>query len=330
MPILSLFELESEISQGRFRLVYLFLGPEEYLIRQALAQLKEKALTAEARAFNFTEHSGDEGQIAEIVKSANTFPMLSPRRLVLVTEVEKLYEQDQEKLVAYAADPQKRTVLVLVAGDLDRRGKLYRRLSEFAAVVEFSKLKGAALERWADNFVSRRGFRISTIGLKKLLDLAASDLLALTNELEKLMLYAGNTKQIPDAAVDELVQTCRHHRIYELTGALGRRDRKAALRSLGNLLEAGEDPLGIVGLMAKHFRQVMQATELLAEGRTAQEIGRAVQIPDFAQAEFLRQVQTMNPEIARNAYERLARIDRSFKSTNPDQRMLLEHLICSL
>ena len=55
-----------------------------------------------------------------------------------------------------------------------------------------------------------------------------------------------------------------------------------------------------------------------------------VLVPEFALAEFLRQAQNIEPEMARKMYRQLARMDRSFKSTNPDERMLFEQLICSL
>ncbi len=82
--------------------------------------------------------------------------------------------------------------------------------------------------------------------------------------------------------------------------------------------------------MARHFRQIIIAKELLQEGRPSYEIGRATQVPEFALQEFLKQVRAIELELARSMHQRLARIDRSFKSSSPDQRMLLEHLICVL
>ena len=83
-------------------------------------------------------------------------------------------------------------------------------------------------------------------------------------------------------------------------------------------------------MIARHFRQMIIAHELLAMGRTAQEIGRACQLPGFVLDEFMRQVKTTTPRAIRIMYQRLARIDRSIKSTSPDERMLLERWICSL
>lgn len=298
--------------------------------RLAISLLKDKVVAPETLTFNFVERSAREADAVKILSEANTFPLMSPRRLVIVTDVNELQPSDQETLAAYAASPQDKTVLVLIAAELDRRTGFYRRLADCASVIEFSKLKGAALERWAETYVSRRGLRIDPSGLRKLVDLAGSDLLTLANEIEKLILYTGKGKEIQEATVDLLVPAFRRHGIFELTAAMGRRDRKSALRLLGNLLETGEPPLMIVTMMARHFRQVIIAKELLAEGRQAREIGRATQVPEFVLPDFLRQVKSMELEMARNLYQWLARIDRSVKSSSPDVRMLLEHLVCTL
>ncbi|MBZ5496798.1 MAG: DNA polymerase III subunit delta [Acidobacteriia bacterium] len=330
MPTLTSDELDFDLDRGRFCPVYFFLGKEEYLLRTAISTLKAKAIAPEALAFNFVECSGRSTEGAKIVEEANTFPMMSPRRLVLVTDVDEMPAAGLEALAAYAGGPHEKTVLVLTAADFDRRTSFYKRMADCACVVEFAKLKEAALERWAGNFVSRRGYRIAPAALRRLVDLAGSDLLTLINEIEKLILYAGKEKEIQESAVDTLVPASREHGIFELTAALGRRDRKAALRLLGNLLEAGEAPLVIVSMMARHFRQILIAKELLAEGCGPREISRAAQVPEFILSDFLRQAKALEPEMARNMYQRLAHIDRSFKSSRPDERLLLEQLVCSL
>jgi DNA polymerase III subunit delta len=330
LPTLTFDEFEFDLERGRFLPVYLFLGPEEYLLRAAIASLKKKVLAPESLAFNLVEFSARETPAARIVAEASTFPLMSPRRLVLATDINELPAEGQETIAAYADNPQEKAVLVLIAAELDRRTGFYRRLAERVCVVEFAKIKGPALERWAANYLSRIGFGISSEALKRLVDLAGSDMLTLRNEIEKLILYAGGEKQIQDSAVNLLVPASRQHGIFELTAALGKRDRKTALRLLGNLLEAGEPPLVILTMMARHFRQILIAKELLAEGRQARDIGRAAQVPEFVLSDFLKQAQALEPEMARSLYLRLARIDRSFKSSRPDERMLLEQLICSL
>lgn len=330
LPILSNVEFESDLEQGRFACVYLLIGPEEYLLRSAVAALKRTTVPAEAHAFNLAEFKAGSNGAGMIVHEASTFPFMSARRLVLVSNLEEMPAEEHETLLTYVASPQKKTVLALICADLDRRTTFYKRLAERASVVEFKKLKGAELERWTEGILRRRGYRISQVALRKLVDLAGSDLASLMNEIEKLMLYAGQACEIQDAAVAALIPASRKHGIFELTGAIGRKDRKLALRLLCNLMELGEPPLAILGALARMFRQIIMVKELVQAGRSQTEICRVLQLPDFAVAELLQHARSMAPEVAQEMLTHLARLDRSFKSTSADERMLFERLICSI
>jgi len=330
LPILTFDNFESEAGQGRFQPVYLLLGPEAYLMRRAISLFREKVVPPEARPFNMAEFTGRIENPGEIVEAANTFPMMSPRRFVLVTDVTALPEDGLALLADYARAPQPKSVLVLVADEMDRRGRFYRSMAECASVIECAKLKGAALERWTETLLAARGLRISPAARKKLVDLAGSDMISLANEVEKLILYVGTEKTVSETTIDELVESSRIHGIFELTAALGKRDGRSALRVLGNLVEFGENPLGILSMMARHFRQILIAQDLLKQGRPPAEIGRIARIPDFLLMDFLRQARGLNPKLARSMYLRLAETDLSIKSTSPDERMVLERLICSL
>jgi DNA polymerase-3 subunit delta len=331
MSLATLDELEGELRRKQVRLVYLLLGPEEYPRDRALKLLKEAALTPEAAVFNYAEFEATTGSLGESLDILNTFPMMAPRRMVVVSEIDALDKPEQERLVAYVRRPSDRSVLVLVADNLDQRTTFYSTLKEKTCVVEFPKLKGFALERWAENLIRTRGYRISSESIRKLVDLAGSDLQSLANEIEKLLIYCAGQKTIPDSAVDDSIGASRHHSIFELTDALGRQDRKKALRLLGNLLDFDENAQYITTMLARHFRQILIAKELLKQGRNSREIGTATQIhhPSVLDG-LIRQARAIDERAAERMYVSLADADFKLKSTGVKPRLIFEHLICTL
>jgi DNA polymerase-3 subunit delta len=328
--IQDLEELEAEVNRGRLHPAYVVLGPEGYLSQQAYVFLKQRLLAPEAFAFNYAEFSAQDCAARQAVEAAETFPMMAPRRLVVLTDLDRTRSADHEVLLAYLENPSPRSIVILTARDLDRRTSFYRRLRETACVVECPKLKGYALERWAESFIRKHGCRISQSALSKTVALAAEDLQSLVNELEKLLIYAGNEKLIPDEAVEDLVSSSRQHTIFELTGALGKKDRETALRHLANLIDSGEEPLGIVSMMARHFRQILVAKDLLEQGKNPRDVAAAAQVPPFVLEGFMRSVRAIDSMAAAEMYRSLAEADYRFKSSPADKRMVLEHLICSL
>jgi DNA polymerase-3 subunit delta len=322
--------LEQELARGRLSPAYLVLGPEEYLAQQAVETLRRHIVKPDLAAFNESEYDASGSPMADVLSAARTLPMMSPRRVVVVKELQSLPETERAPLLEYLAAPAERCVLILTASDLDRRTSFFRRLKEKTQVLEYAKLKGAALERWAANHMRSRGYTAAPGALKRLLETVGADLQTLVNELEKLVLYAGTSGVITEEAIDELAGASRQRGIFELTDTLGRRDSRAALRILASLLNSGESPLMIVTMMARHYRQILIVKEMLEGRRKPSEISEAAQVPGFIFEDFMRQARSIDRETARTMYLKLAETDRRFKSTNADNRMILESLICAL
>jgi DNA polymerase III subunit delta len=326
----SLEGLERELKAQTFRSVYLILGPEEYQCRQAIDLLKQHLLNPESLAFDYSEFIAGEAPVNQVIEAVNTFPMISHRRVVLVTQGHKLKDVEQDSLLNSIKSFSPRGTLIIFAEEMDRRKKFYKMLRDATCVAEFPYLKGVALERWAEAFAKNKGYRISAAAIKTLVDLAGTDLQSLAMELEKVLLFAGSNRQVPDSAVDDLVKESRQQSIFDLINAVGRRDRSGALKYLANLAGMGEHPLMIVTMLARHCRQVIIAQEGLQESLPLAAIGSAAKIPPFILDQFLRQARSANPDSVRKMFVRLAEIDRQLKSSAADGRMLLECLICAL
>jgi len=322
--------LEKDLESSPERCYYLVMGPEQYLCGLAVEIIKKKHLNPEAIAFDSSAFSARETSLEKIFETANTFPMLSKRRLVLVTELEKLPEREHEKLLENLGFLLPRSMVILVAEELDRRKKFFKHIQAKGCVVECAKLKGAALERWVENYVKRNGYLISPKMIGKINNLAGSDLQSLAGELEKLFLFAGEDKQITEKAIGDLVRNSRQHGIFELIDAIGKRNKAAALNSLANLLGMGEYPLFVVAMMARHSRQVLIVKECLRRGKSSRETGSAAQIPPFMLGTFIRQSKSIDADTVRKMHNGLHEIDKRIKSSSVDARALLEVFICTL
>ena len=327
MTIQTLEELEKDLAAA-IRPVYLVIGPEEYHCDQALSILKSRVTVPGAADFDCSVFTAGDARVAEILETANTYPMLSPRRLVVVEDAGKFKDAESEALLEGLASISRRSTVILTAAELDKRKKFYKTSQKDFCLCEFPRLKGYAAERWADAFVRKSGYRISTGAIKRVIDVAGADLRTLASEFEKLMLYAGEEKNIPDAVIEDLVGASRQQSIFDLTNAVGRRDRAGALRSLGNLLGMGEHPLVVVTMLARHCRQTLIAIEGLQARKNPRDIASEAQIPPFAMEQFIANARAANQDTVRDMYVRLAEADRQLKSSSLDGRALLECLIC--
>lgn len=328
MILQSLDALEKILKAPKSFHLYVILGPEKYFCRQALQILKQGLIAHDAISFNYTELNGESDSVDNIIAALNTFPMLSPLRLVYVSDAGKMGKEAQERLIEYLANPCVKSVLVLEADEIDRRTGFFRTLKEVACILDFPKLKGYELEHWATTYIRKRGYNISPAAIKMLIDLAGSDLQTVVNEIEKVLLFSDSRHNVSDSHIAELVGSSRQHGIFELTTAIGAKDRIGALIHLNSLLEGGEEPLMILSMMARHFRQVLIAKDILSRGGSAQDAAAAAQVPGFLTDKFIRQIKKVSSEEAEKMFLRLAEADLRFKSSGMNKKILLEALLC--
>ena len=348
MTVQTIEEMNRDLDAA-VRPVYLVLGPEEYLRDEALRLLKSRIMTDGAAEFDYSEFTARSASVAEILQAANIYPMLSKRRLVLVEEVsnfEKNREREEDDggghrvstagkseseldmLLEGLKSISPRSTVILTAMELDKRKKLYKFFQKNFCLCEFPKLKDVELQRWAEAFVRKSGHSMSSPSIRRVVEMAGSDLRTLASEFEKLMLFAGEEKSIPDAVIDDLVRTSRQQTIFNLTDAVGRRDRNGALKALDNLLGMGEHPLVVVTMLARQCRQMLIAIEGVQQRKSPRDIAAEAQIPPFKLDEFLRMARSSDQSVVEKMFLRLATMDRQLKSSSMDGRMLLEGLIC--
>jgi DNA polymerase-3 subunit delta len=321
-------ELAQRVGRGQVDPLYLFVGPERYLRDEAVASL-EATVDEAFRAFNVDRLSLAETSLEAVLDVARQLPMMAPRRLVVAGHAEAIKDTAQERLEAYLKAPAEQAILVFTADALDMRRKSSTALTKACTVVTFAELSQADAVRWAEARVRRLGASIDRNALGALVDLTGTGLSRLALEIDKLATHAGGGR-VGMADLDALVTRAREHDVWELTDAVSGRDRKRALRLLSRQLDAGEEPLGILGMLASTYRKMLLAKELMARRAPAAEVQAAVKLPPWKVGEFNAQVRRTPLEEITLGIRRMAEVDLAIKSSVATPRLLLEALVVEL
>lgn len=325
---LSPSELHSRIAKGEIAPLYLFLGPERFLRREAIEALT--ACVDEAfRAFNIDSFSAADTAFEQILDVARQMPMMAARRLVVVRDPESIRESAYERLEDYLKAPAEEAIVVFVADSLDLRRKASTAISKACTVVRFDTLSEGDALRWVEQRARALGCQFERSALGALVDLAGTDLTRLAVEVDKLAMHAGGG-QINLPAVQALVTRSREHEVWDLTDSILARDRKRAIRVLARQLDAGEEPLGLLSLLAATYRKMLLAKELMARRAPASEVQSAVKLPPWKMGEFNAQVRHTSIEQITHGIRRMAEVDLAIKSSIGTPRLQLEILVCEL
>lgn len=317
--------------------LYLFEGEERFLRDQALKKLIDAAVDPSVRDFNYAAISVAQGNLDEALGLARQFPMISPRRIVVVTGFEAISDEKQlEILKDYLRAPAETTVLAFVSDGLDNRRNIATMLRKSCEVVACSPLddrEGAP--NWVREYVGRAGGFIEPAAAAYLIGMAGVDLLRLSTELDKLMTYVGEKGRITKTEIDELVRYSRELSNFDLTDAIVEGDRKRALTLLDHLFVNPAEPpqtlsLLILGAIASNYRRLLLAKELMGQNASNSEVAKAVGMSPYAVTRFNERARKFETERIVKGIERIAQTDLALKTSRATPRLQLELLICEL
>jgi DNA polymerase-3 subunit delta len=271
-----------EVERGRVPPVALLHGDEPRLLEDALGKVSRTMFSDPSLlALNREVFDGGEAAVDEIVRAALTLPSLAPARLVAVKRAQGLPAKAARALVEYARDPSPYTRLVLLAGEpLDAGHWLLKALPP-ASVIRVPRLTGRGLLAWLQARAREEGFELTDGAAQLLVRWAGEDLTALSGELEKAFLFAG-ARSITEEHIQTVVGEHRVLKTFELTDAVERGEIGPALALLESLLESGEEPLAILGTLARQVRTTWQVGEWRRQGKTVEEIASLLRRPSFA------------------------------------------------
>jgi DNA polymerase-3 subunit delta len=267
------------------------------------------------QAFNVERiHAGDMNTgdkladgVAALIDAARTLPMMVARRVVIVFQADALLAPKREsdaatraldRLEALLKDPEPNTTLVLVAGNIDKRGRVYRILAKQATLVECGAIADQAdAERWVRTRVTAGGAEIEPAAARLIAERCGVDVKRLRGDIDRLLLYALGQKTITVEDVRQLVGPAALQDDWAMTNAIEAGQTAQALRQLALMLDAGAPPEKMLGQLGWLVR---------------------TKFPMMAPADL------------EGAVDSLFRTDLDLKRSAGDPRVLLERLVVEL
>ncbi|MBK9070553.1 MAG: DNA polymerase III subunit delta [Myxococcales bacterium] len=255
----------------------IIVSDQPLLVQRALVEVRALVPTSLA-GFNVDVVEG-KPTAARIIGLAQTMPMMSPLRVVLVRDITAMSADELAKLAPYFAAPVDTTVLVAVATKVDKRLKFWQTADKNKWIIELKAPR--QLQPWLEAEAKAQGIALAPRTAARLIEIIGDDLARLAGVLQQLALYAGQGAVTP-AHVEALVATTRESTVFELTDALGQRDLPAVLAALRALADQRESAIGVLAMVTRFARQVIKAQELLARGAPRGDFPGQLGVPPFA------------------------------------------------
>ncbi|WP_423407457.1 DNA polymerase III subunit delta [Heyndrickxia sp. MSNUG] len=330
-------DIWKKISKKQIDSVYLLYGTEAFLINETKQLLIEHVLDDEEKDFNLSVYDLEETPIEAALEDAETFPFMGEKRLVilqnpifLTSEKSKgKVEHNLGKLEEYLSQPAPYSIVVFSAPyeKLDERKKITKELKRKAAVIEAKKLTEQELVTWVNERATFSGVEIEKDAIELLLSLAGTNLFMLTSEIDKLALYAGESRSINKEIVDRLTARSLEQNIFTLVDKVVHRNVEGALRIYYDLLKQNEEPIKILSVITGQIRLIYQVKELSRKGYGQQQIAGTLKIHPFRVKLAAGQAGSFSDEELMRIIKLLADADYQMKTGGMRKEMLIEMIL---
>ena len=345
----------SELESRKMRPAYVFVGDEAFFRKRFRDAILEHLVPADLRDFSLFEFDLAETDLAEILDRARTPSLMAPFQVFFVRGVKSLFGRgsNEEKLAAieqYCKDPNPDAMLIFVADhisipadvrkmemqDKERYQRIRDTMGQYCGIVELARVEEGEAVRWIADYCAGRGVKIEGDGARELVDSLGGDMMMISNELEKLILYVGEKKRITLGDVETMVLAAKQRSLYELTDAISSKDRVRALETLDAILSSGEGEeaaIGHVYMLAKTFRQMLVILERNVRDQRMlwAALWQGFRVPPFAAEDIIKQSRRYKSrrELTR-AIRLVAKADLALRSNPVSKRMVLERLVIDL
>ncbi|WP_252314352.1 DNA polymerase III subunit delta [Sinobaca sp. H24] len=340
MSSIDYLTMHKEIKAGQTAPLYVFYGSEAFLMEKMTNLIVKQTLKEEERDFQFISYDMRETSVETGVEEAETLPFFGSNKVVLlqhcyfltgVREKEKV-EHNLKALEAYCQNPAAETVLILSvpADKLDERKKIVKALKKEGKVLQAGAPDQKSMEKWIDSQFKQKKQSIDPEAKTELMKRAGFNLNMLSNETDKLALYASEGEVVNRKDIEALTPVTLEDNVFTLVDRVISQRTDEALRIYYDLLKQKEEPIKILALLARQTRMIIHVLYLKKQGYSRQKMAGQLKLHPYAVKIAEEQGRNYNEAILENSLKELASADFDIKTGQMDKEMRLELSIITL
>ncbi|HEC36284.1 MAG TPA: DNA polymerase III subunit delta [Anaerolineae bacterium] len=318
---------------------YVLHGSDEFTRAEKVAEFRRRLSPPETADLNTTWLDGRTVTLRELHHACQAIPFLADRRLVLVVGLlirlrkgkgEQTFLEGVLDLLPHL--PETTRLVFIEEGTLPDSHPVLKLAQEHERgyVRRFEPPAPKALPRWIAQRARKHEGEIEPEAAARLAQAIGPNLRLLDQEIGKLVTYAGSGRAVTADDVSRLVSYVQQTVIFDLVDALGRRDGQTAASTLQRLLDGGESPMGILAMIVRQFRLLIQVKELSQAGENPAGISRRLGLHPFPARKLHAQAANFTQAQLEQVYRHLLETDLQIKSGELTVKVALDLLVAGL
>ena len=255
---------------------YLVTGDEPLLVAEALDEIRE---AARARGFSSRElHVATTGfDWAQLTASTGTMSLFAEQRIVeLRLPTGKPGRAGGQAIVDLVEQTGPDLLFIVTGPKLDSstsKSKWAKTIDAKGVSLPVWPIGVRELPGWIANRMRQAGLQPDREAVTMIADRVEGNLLAASQEIEKLRLLHGEGKVTAEDVADAVANSSRYD-VYKLADAALAGDASRAVRILGGLKAEGVEPVIVMWALTRELRTLATLDDAVRQG---QDLGNAMQ-----------------------------------------------------
>ena len=207
---------------------YLIYGTNKSQIKKKIEELKNKLNASE-----IIKYSLDKDNLEDIILDASLINMFSNVKLILVGDANIFATSKKDistkPLEDYFDNYNSDTYMIFVCEQekVDTRKKIYKKIKEYGEIIEITKTSKLDIKKFILNTLKQNEYTIENIDY--LVDKIGTNIDNAENELNKLMIFKMDEKNISKKDIDKLIIPSLEDEIFALSDAVIKNETKRSL-----------------------------------------------------------------------------------------------------
>ena len=294
--------------------LYLFYGNNKSIINDKINNIINKYNIVDNNIIKYDL----EDNLDNIIEEASMISLFGDTKLILINTTFK-EEIDIDKLEEYLKHYNNNIYIVFMSNDkVDTRRKLYKLITKYGTIEEVTS---------DNNYIRsyiKEYIKDYKMDINYFLSKVSDNLDNIKNELDKLMLYKLEDKNITNKDIDDLVISNVEEDIFALTDSVITNNIDKSITLYNKFMEKNYEPVYIIGLLGNQFTLLYQVKKLYNMGKNNNDIASILGVHPYRVKLAIQNSYYYTEEDLIKYIYKLGNLDKDIKTGNIDKTLGLE------
>ena len=333
-------ELDKTLKEEKLNYIYLMYGEETYLLDTAVKKIK-RLFGDRITGINYIEL--DEETTGSLMQELETPSFGYPKKMIIVknsglfkketkkrgtASIKDIRDELEQYFKKNAEYIKENLVLIFIEDSVEKLNITKTIESIGGTVCEFELQKPIMIEKRLTAICNAYKVKVEQGAIGFLIEISGTSMQELINEIRKLIEYVGENGTITRQDVEKLAIKSLDSNIFDLTDNLGKKNIKASIDILNDLLYLKEPIQKILITLYNHFKKLYIVK--LSE-RNHKDLATVMNLKpnqSFLLNKYRTQAKYFTEKEIRSILDEMIMLDTNYKTGLIDVNIGLEAILC--